>query len=96
MAAQISVHASRKGKGWECHVTVSELESRTTHTVQVEEAYRDRLVGASVPVERFVKKSFEFLLAREPKESILRSFDLPVIARYFPEYEREVRKGLSP
>ena len=31
-----------------------------------------------------------FLLEREPKESILRSFDLTVISRYFAEYEREM------
>jgi hypothetical protein len=90
MAAQIEVHANRKGSGWECQVTVSDPGSRTTHAVLVEEAYRERLVGPTVPVERLVEKSFEFLLAREPKESILRSFALPVIARYFPEYERQI------
>jgi len=92
MASQIVVLAKRKGPGWECQVTVSESGSRTTYTVQVEEAYRDRLAGKAVPVERLVEKSFEFLLAREPKESILRAFALPVIARYFPEYEREIPK----
>jgi len=46
--------------------------------------------GADHPVD-LVRRSFEFLLAREPKESILSSFELPVIARYFPEYEREIR-----
>jgi hypothetical protein len=35
-----------------------------------------------------------FLLKREPKESILRSFDLTVISRYFPEYEREMTRRL--
>ena len=90
MAAQIEVRATRKGSGWECQVTVSESGSRTTHTVQVEESDRDRLVGATVPVELLVKKSFEFLLARESKESILRSFSLPVISRYFPEFDREI------
>jgi hypothetical protein len=39
-----------------------------------------------------VRRSFEFLLAREPKESILRSFDLPVIGRYFPEFVRVIRR----
>jgi hypothetical protein len=39
-----------------------------------------------------VDRSFRFLLAREPASSILRSFDLPVIGRYFPEYEAEVRR----
>jgi hypothetical protein len=32
---------------------------------------------------------FQFLLEREPKESILRRFDVTVISRYFPEFERE-------
>ena len=97
MAAQIEVRANRKGSGWECQVAISESGGRTTHTVQVEKAYRDRLVGSDVSVERLVEKSFEFLLAREPKESILRSFALPVIARYFPEYEREIRsQGMTP
>ena len=91
MAAQIEVRANRKGAGWECQVTVSEAGSRTSHTVVVEEPYRDRLVGTTIPVERLVEKSFEFLLAREPKESILRSFDLSIIQRYFPDYEAEIR-----
>jgi hypothetical protein len=34
------------------------------------------------------------LLEREPKESILNRFDLSVISRYFPEYEREIKKRL--
>jgi len=37
-----------------------------------------------------IEKSFEFLLERESNTSILRSFDLPVIQRYFPEYERAI------
>ena len=31
-----------------------------------------------------------FLLDREPKESILGRFDVTVISRYFPEFEREL------
>ena len=33
---------------------------------------------------------FRFLLERESKESILRSFDMPIIAHYFPEYEQRI------
>jgi hypothetical protein len=36
------------------------------------------------------------LLDREPKESILGSFDVTVISRYFPEFERELPNYLSP
>ena len=35
------------------------------------------------------------VLEREPRESILRQFDLAAIARYFPEYEREIRRRLG-
>ncbi len=42
--------------------------------------------------EELVRKSFEFLLEREPKESILREFNLNVISKYFPEYEKEIIK----
>ena len=49
--------------------------------------------SGSTPKE-LIKKSFEFLLAREPKESILREFNLKVISTYFPEYETEIKKLL--
>ena len=39
-----------------------------------------------------IKKSFAFLLDRESKESILASFDLTVISRYFPEFEGVIMK----
>lgn len=43
-------------------------------------------------VEDLVRRSFEFLLEREPAGSILASFELSVIARYFPEYDRAFRR----
>ena len=42
-------------------------------------------------VEDLVQRSFEFLLERESPSSILRTFDLSVIERYFPEYDRQIR-----
>jgi len=47
-----------------------------------------------VSAERLVEESFRFLLEREPKESILQNFALPVIERYFPEYPAEIRTRL--
>jgi hypothetical protein len=41
--------------------------------------------------EALLEASFEFLLEREPKDAILRRFDLPVIERYFPEYGDRIR-----
>jgi hypothetical protein len=76
-------------------VTISEREARSVHRVTVPAAYYDTLTGGRVPVEDLVRLSFEFLLEREPKESILRAFELSVIARYFPEYEREIARRLG-
>jgi hypothetical protein len=67
----------------------------TTHTVTVEPSYYEELTGGRVPAEKLVEKSFEFLLERESNTSILRTFDLPVIGRYFPEYEDTIQKMLA-
>jgi hypothetical protein len=44
---------------------------------------------------RCLEAAFRFLLDREPKESILRRFDVTAISRYFPEFEREMPHYLS-
>ncbi len=92
MSARIDVE--KQGPGT-FRVTVAEGASRTTHTVSVEAEYARSLAGDTDPAE-LVRRSFEFLLEREPKESILGTFALPVIGRYFPEYEREIRRRLTP
>ncbi len=93
MAAQITIEEQQKGDAWECRVTVTEGAGKTVHTVTIERSYRDKLVGTEISPQQLVRKSFEFLLAREPKESILRSFNLTVISRYFPEYEQAIRRS---
>lgn len=62
----------------------------TTHTVTVSPSYYEKLTGKRVTPEVLVKKSFEFLLERESNTSILSTFELPVISRYFPEYEKTI------
>ncbi len=67
----------------------------TTHTVTVDPSYQEKLTGGRVPAETLVEKSFEFLLERESNTSILSTFDLPVIGKYFPEYEKTIRNMLG-
>jgi hypothetical protein len=67
----------------------------TTHIVSVSPDYANKLTQGSVPVEKLISRSFDFLLERESNTSILRRFDLPVIAHYFPEYERVIRGMLG-
>lgn len=70
-------------------VTVREGAGSTTHEVSVPSGYEQRL-GVEAPLEDLVHESFVFLLEREPKESILATFDLPTIQRYFPDYESSI------
>lgn len=65
-------------------------KSTTEHSVTINPNYAQQLTLGKTSDEILLQKSFEFLLAREPNTSILRNFDLSVIARYFPEYERTI------
>lgn len=80
------------GGGFEYEVTVREGGSRTSHRVKLGKEYYQKLTEGRAAPDELVRKSFEFLLKNEPKESILGSFDLSVIARYFPEYTDVIKK----
>lgn len=92
MAAKIEVETSG---GSEYRVKIVEAGSETSHHVTLRPEDYARLAGGKAAPEELVRRSFEFLLEREPKESILGRFDLPVIGRYFPEYEREIKRRLG-
>src|SRR5262249_18216037 len=66
----------------------------TRHSVTAGAGDVERLTGGKANAERLIEESFRFLLERESNTSILRSFQLTDISRYFPEYEREIRGRL--
>lgn len=76
-------------------VRVIEGKSESTHEVTLEGKVYTRLTNGNVTSEELIRRSFEFLLEHESKESILESFDLTVISRYFPQYEREIKKRIE-
>ena len=78
--------------GWECTVQVNDDNSSTEHLVTIPLTTYSRLTGEQYPVEQLVTKSFEFLLKKEPKESILSEFTLDVIGDYFSDWEQEIVK----
>jgi hypothetical protein len=90
--ANIDVRCVTATDGWLCQVTVKEGGSETRHSVTFTRADFQRLGGEGQSPDALVRRSFEFMLQREPKESILTSFALTDIGRYFPEYEREIGK----
>ena len=79
----------------EFRVRILEKGSESTHQVSLKQDDYARLTSGKIEPEELLRRSFEFLLEREPKESILRRFDLSVISRYFPDYEVEIKRKLS-
>lgn len=73
-------------------VTVSDGSGAGDYAVRLSAGDYERLARASEPPDAFVRRCFEFLLEREPKESILSSFDVSIIGRYFPEFEEEIAR----
>jgi hypothetical protein len=81
----------RNGGRWTCDVdVVAPGGTSTSHRVTITSADLDRLEPGAADPHGLVDRSFRFLLEREPNTSILRSFDLMEIARYFPEYEATI------
>jgi len=72
-------------------VTVADSMT-TTHEVTVTDQSLSDLTDDKVTKEQLLKFSFNFLLDREPNTSILSSFDINVISRYFSDYGDEVRR----
>jgi hypothetical protein len=64
-------------------VVVREGKSETRHHV-ISREMCERLTAGKHSPERCLEAAFRFLLDREPKESILRRFDVTAISRYFP------------
>lgn len=85
--ADIAVAAKRSMDGWIADVAVRHGGREHAYRVRVPEVAWRRLTGGRVPVEELVRASLEFLLEREPPESILAAFEVTVIPRYFHDYE---------
>ena len=76
-------------------VTVAEDDGESRHEVTVGATDLARLTASGHSPTQLIEAAFRFLLDRESKESILRRFDLTVIARYFPEFEQLLPRYLS-
>jgi hypothetical protein len=88
----INVAAIPNANGWTVTVRIDERGRMVSeHAVTVTTADKERFAPHST-VEDLVTRSFEFLLERESSSSILRTFALPDIERYFPDYPAIIAK----
>ena len=92
----IEVRRISEGGALDFEVVIREGEGETRHHVTMSREMCERLTAGKHTPERCLEAAFRFLLDREPKESILGRFDVTAISRYFPEFEREMPRYLSP
>jgi len=85
----IVVRQTGSGDPMEFEVEVRDRDGQTRHHVTMSQATYAALAGGRAP-QVFIQAAFAFLLDREAKESILARFDVTVIGRYFPDFEREI------
>jgi len=72
-------------------VNIKEKDNVSEYTVTLDDEYYQNLTEGKITKDELIKKSFEFLLERESKESILSKFNLRIIKNYFPEYEEKIK-----
>jgi hypothetical protein len=91
-APPIKITEDKKVKnGWHFLVVIGGSTDPSHYYVTVEENYWRTLTHEEASPQELVRRSFEFLLEREPRESILTQFNLSAINEYFPEYETTMR-----
>ena len=78
----------------EYEITVNS-KTVTTHIVTLLDKVHINLTNEKVTKEELLDFSFKFLLDRESNTSIMTSFELTVISRYFSDYEKSVKKWCS-
>ena len=91
----IEVKRTGDGDPLAFEVRVRDPNGESRHHVTMSKKTSDKLTAGRQTPERLLEAAFRFLLDREPKESILGRFDVTVIPRYFPEFERELPRYLS-
>lgn len=86
---RVKVTQTKMEDPFEFTVAVKGSGGETLHEVTMTQLTYQQLTGSQVSPESCVEAAFEFLLEREPQDSILTSFDMTAISTYYPEFETE-------
>jgi hypothetical protein len=89
----VTVECAPTSRGWDCDVEISDGDRSSRHNVRVsrEDLERWGRSGEHDP-DSLVERAFEYLLQHEGPEQILKSFELEVVSRYFPDFDGEMRR----
>ncbi len=87
--SRVKITQTKLDDPFEFTVTLKGSGGETQHEVTMTQFTYEKLTGSQVSPEACVQAAFDFLLEREPQESILTSFDITVISTYYPAFETE-------
>lgn len=87
--SRVKVTQTKSDDPFEFTITLKGSGGETQHEVTMTQSTYETLTGSQVSPETCVQAAFEFLLEREPQESILTSFDITVISTYYSDFETE-------
>jgi hypothetical protein len=91
----VHVDCDKLGDRYRCAVVVGDDAAATRHHVAFDASQLARPATADTAPEELIRAAFDYLLDHEPREQILREFELDVIGRYFPDWEGAVRAQLA-
>jgi hypothetical protein len=97
----VSFTSDPSGGGLVFDVIVRDPRGESRHRVTIEANNAERWAKLGAEPSRCAEAVMRFLLFREPKESIMSTFDMRVVRRYFPEFDEAfprylVRLGGEP
>ena len=76
-------------------VSIEEENGTTQHKVTLLYETYTTVFGESHDPKACIEAAFRFLLEREPKESIMTTFDITIISMYFPEFPEKITSYLE-
>lgn len=92
MTNQFEVSIKERIKeGWKLLIDLNRGGDLYTYRVTLDEEFAKQLGPEETP-EQLIRRSFDFLLAREGPEQILAEFNLRDVKKYFPDFEDTMQK----
>lgn len=85
---------NQRDDSWTFLVELGHGEGLIEYWVDVDRDYWTRLTNRRIEPAELVTLTFKFLLDKEPKELILKKFNIADVSGFFPMYERAIKKYL--
>lgn len=86
----MSIQVTLSKETAESYVYMVTVDDEHNYIVTLPKDYYARLTKGNIAPEALVRTSFDFLLEREPATSIMKEFELPIIQKFFPDFEQEI------